>query len=116
MEISSSKNSDVVFVYVTFPNRDFARKIGREAVEARLAACANIFSDHESIYQWKGELTSQSECAVIFKTSDSRLDELSKHIVRQHPYETPCLAVLSPAQINEAFAAWVRSETTTAQK
>ena len=111
-----SKNTDIVFLYVTFPDRDVARTLGRAVVEARLAACANVFPEHESIYQWKGAVASESECAVIFKTSADHLEHLSIYLATHHPYETPCLAVLSPDQINGPFADWVRRETSAPQK
>ncbi|MGE5783424.1 MAG: divalent cation tolerance protein CutA, partial [Myxococcales bacterium] len=40
--------TDCVFVYVTAPSADEARKLARTAVEERLAACANVFGAIES--------------------------------------------------------------------
>lgn len=111
MESVVSKNTEVVFLYVTFPDREIARRIGRDVVESRLAACANIFSDHESIYHWEGAINSETECAVVFKTVKVKLDDLSAYIIKHHPYETPCLAAMSPEQINGPFEKWVLKQT-----
>lgn len=42
--------SDIVFVYVTAPSQDVAEEIATAAVDARLAACANMLPGMQSIY------------------------------------------------------------------
>ena len=108
---SPDHNDDIVFLYATFPTRDLARAIGREAVEKKLCACINIFPEHESIYSWKGEIETSNEVAAILKTSKTKLKPLSVFVEERHSYETPCLAVLKPDHLNLAFANWVREST-----
>jgi periplasmic divalent cation tolerance protein len=103
--------SDIVFLYVTFPDRETARKISRAAVENKFAACANIFSDHDSIYRWKNEVVSETETAAILKTVASKEAVLSAYLIRHHPYETPCVVAFSPEKISGPFGEWIRRET-----
>ena len=101
---------DIAFVYVTFPNREVARDIGRHAVDQKLCACINIFPEHESIYRWNDKIEDSKEIAAILKTSQTKLKELTSFIETKHPFETPCIAVLQPDRINQSFATWLRSE------
>ena len=47
----------VMWVYATTGSKAEAERIGRQAVAARLAACANIISGAVSYYWWEGKLT-----------------------------------------------------------
>lgn len=103
-------SKDLVFVYVTFASETVAHAVARLAVEARLAACVNIFPAHTSIYRWKSEIETQVEVAVIFKPVAPNIDELSRLIEREHSFDTPCIAVVTPSQMNSKFASWLRME------
>src|SRR5712675_2163531 len=71
-----------------------ARKIGRNVVEKKLAACANIVSRVESIYRWKGKVERAREVLVIMKTTATRLRELEREVKRLHSYDVPEFIVL----------------------
>ena len=45
-----------------------ARELARFAVQARLAACAQI-SVIESVYRWQGQVQQEAEWRVLFKTT-----------------------------------------------
>ena len=59
---------DFAVVLVTAPDMDLARRLAKGALEAKLAACANIVPAVESHYWWKGKLESSDEVLLIFKT------------------------------------------------
>ena len=44
---------EVLLVLSTFPDVATARRVGRELVDQRCAACANILPQIESIYWWE---------------------------------------------------------------
>src|SRR5260370_23252712 len=64
-----------------------ARRIGRSAVEKKLAACANIVTGVESIYRWKGKVERAREVLVVIKTTAPRLPDLEREVNRLHSYE-----------------------------
>lgn len=99
---------DIAFVYVTFPNQEEASRISKAAVEQRLAACANVFAPHQSIYWWKDQVDSSSEIAVLLKTTQDKAEALSAFVQLQHSYELPCVAVTTPEKLNPDFAEWIR--------
>ncbi|TVQ01370.1 MAG: divalent-cation tolerance protein CutA [Balneolaceae bacterium] len=97
------------FVYVTTTSKEEARKIGRVIVEEKLAACANIIDGMESIYQWKGEIETASECVLIFKTTYSNVSRLSERVKALHSYEVPCIISINLAEQegNEDYLEWI---------
>ena len=116
LPVSLVETSDLAFVYVTFPTLELAREIGRAAVEKQLCACVNVMAEHDSIYRWQGNIESSSEIGAVFKTSQSHLQELADLVLKLHPYNTPCFAVLSPEKMNSEFASWIRTEITRSRR
>ncbi len=59
METKTLKGRQIMtinLVYITAGTLDEARTIGKELVSNRLAACANIIDNINSIYWWEGEI------------------------------------------------------------
>ena len=88
---------------VTAPDLKTARKLARAAVEARLAACANLVPAIESHYRWQGKLQRSNEVLLLFKTTRPRLAGLEKLIVSLHPYDTPEFIVLPIVHGNRRY-------------
>lgn len=102
---------DFVFIYVIYPNHESAQSSAREAVTQNLCACANLWSEHQSIYRWKEKIEETREVAVLFKTAKAREELLSSFIKSTHPFETPCIATFGPDRIDASFADWIKSAT-----
>lgn len=104
--------NDVVLVYTTWPDAETAAAAGRAAVEAQLAACANILGAITSIYRWEGVVQTAPEIAMILKTTVGAADALRELIMARHPYDLPSVAALpvSAAGSNPAFLAWIGEE------
>lgn len=94
-------------VFVTAPNLKTGRKLARAALEARLAACANLVPGIESHYWWQGKLESGAEVLLIFKALRSKLRALEQIILKNHPYDTPEFVVLPLTGGNERYLDWV---------
>jgi len=94
-------------VFVTTPNRKVARQLAKIALQARLAACANLVAGIESHYWWKGRLESAAEVLIIFKTIKRHLRKLQELIVESHPYDTPEFVVLPLAGGDERYLDWL---------
>ena len=97
----------IVSVYAVFANREEAERIGRVAVEERLAACVNILGEVHSIYRWKGTIETADEVAAIFKTHHWRSDALMERIAALHSYDVPCVVTWPIEKIVSAYADWV---------
>lgn len=100
-------------VLVTAPNRTVARRLARAALQARLAACANLVPGIESHYWWRGQLESAAEILVIFKTAQKHLPKLEKLVLALHPYDTPEFVVLPLAGGNGRYLKWLADSVNT---
>jgi periplasmic divalent cation tolerance protein len=104
--------SEFVFLYSTFPDREAAQSAGRALVEAKLAACVNIFPPMTSIYEWEGRLETSTEVAVLIKTRRAQVDRAIETARPLHPYTVPCFLTLPIESGNEDYLAWARAQTT----
>lgn len=88
-----------------------AEPLARKALEARLAACANIIPSVRSLYWWNGKIEDETETLAIFKTSNEQADALAAFIAEHHPYETPAIIRHDNVSANRDYEAWVDAET-----
>jgi periplasmic divalent cation tolerance protein len=80
---------EIVLAFCTFPDAETARRIAREMVELRLAACGNVLPQIHSVYRWQGKIESADEALVIFKLPSDRYAEFETKLRSLHPYEVP---------------------------
>ncbi|WP_372807828.1 divalent-cation tolerance protein CutA [Pontiella sp.] len=98
-------------VYVTAKDAAEAKTIAQTVVEERLAACANIFADIQSVYRWEGKLCEDAETALVLKTTEARKAALIDRVKELHSYVVPCIVCLPIADGNPAFLDWIAVET-----
>jgi periplasmic divalent cation tolerance protein len=100
--------TDKFVVLVTCSTAAEARRIARAVVEAKLAACVNIFpSAVQSIYRWKGKVESARERLLLIKTSRKRLAKLQAAVERMHSYDVPEFIAIAIAAGSPAYLAWL---------
>jgi len=103
-------SSGIVSVYVTFASAENAARTGRQMVEERLAACANILGPTLSIYRWQGKLEEADEVAVLFKTTAGCAEILAKRLAEVHGYENPAITTWPIEHAPAAYVQWVRAQ------
>lgn len=96
-----------LLAFSTFPDAETARKIVREIVQARLAACGNIVPQIESIYRWEGKLESSGEALALFKVAASRYREFEEKLNSLHPYDVPEIICVKIEKGLPAYLRWV---------
>jgi periplasmic divalent cation tolerance protein len=94
-------------VFSTFPDAETARRIARELVTEKLAACANILPPVESIYHWQGQLDQSAEVLVVFKTTAERYAAMEAQLKQLHPYEVPEIIALPISAGSESYLRWI---------
>ena len=98
---------DLLVVYTTVTNAEDAQMLARSAVERRLAACVQIEAI-QSVYRWKGEVQSELEQRILFKTTKALYQQLESMIAELHTYELPAIFAMPVVAASTAYAAWVR--------
>jgi periplasmic divalent cation tolerance protein len=97
----------ILLAVSTFPDAETARKIVREIIDARLAACGNIVPQIESIYRWQGKVESSGEVLAIFKLGAQRYREFEEKLRALHPYEVPEIISLKIDNGLPEYLSWV---------
>ena len=103
--------NEFCFVYSTYPNKETALAAARLLVEAKLAACVNIYPPMISVYTWEGKREETTELAVFFKTRRALADRVISAAWEIHPYEVPCFVVLPIKAGSSDYFTWVRAQT-----
>lgn len=101
----------VSLVYVNAGDRAEAERIGRAAVESRLAAAANVVPGLRSIHRWQGELRERDEALLVLKTQPAMVERLVAEIRARHGYECPSILTVAAESGDPAYEAWVVAET-----
>lgn len=99
--------SGIASVYATFPSHEEARRIGRQLVEERVAACVNILGPCHSIYRWQGKVEESEEVAAIFKVAAGGADKLVRRLGELHSYDVPAATVWLVGQTSDDYGQWV---------
>lgn len=99
----------MVVVLVTCPNRTVARRLGRELVRRRLAACVNLLPGVESVFRWRGKIDQSREVLLLIKTTRAGLARLTRAVVTLHPYDLPEVIALPLAAGHPPYLRWVSS-------
>ncbi|XP_045104912.1 protein CutA homolog isoform X2 [Portunus trituberculatus] len=93
--------------FVTAPSQEVAKKIAGGLVKNKLAACVNIIPGVVSVYEWKEEINEDPEVIMMIKTRTSRLEELTKYVRENHPYDV-CEVISSKIdQGNPPYLDWI---------
>lgn len=88
-----------------------AQELANGAVEARLAACAQISAPITSVYRWKNAVETAEEWQILFKTTQARYAELETYLVAAHDYETPEIIATPVVDGSAVYLAWIDAET-----
>jgi len=105
--LESTSSARIVMTTVASP--DEATILGGALVEERLAACASLLPGVESIYRWKGQIETSSECLLLLKTAEEKLPALEARLHELHSYETPEFLVLAVEAGSHPYLAWLHA-------
>ncbi len=97
--------SKLVFVVTTEASPVLAKKLAKNILKARLAACINM-QPVNSLYWWEEELQETDEVQLLIKTRENLLDEVYECIVKIHSYEIPEF-VFWGASSSPMFGSWI---------
>jgi periplasmic divalent cation tolerance protein len=97
-------------VGTTVGNEDDARKIAKELVKRRLAACVQIEGPVSSTYWWEGKVEETCEWQCTAKTRKDLFGNLEKTILEIHPYQVPEILALPLVAGSNAYFKWIDEE------
>ena len=99
--------AECVQVSTTLPDEVTAQHFGRQLVEERLAACAQIVGSVSSTYWWQDRVEEAREWYCHLKTTAAASAELSRRIRELHPYEVPEIIVVAIKEGDASYLNWI---------
>ncbi len=98
-------------VQTTTDSRAEAVELAQAAVEARLAACAQVAGPIASTYWWEGGLERAEEWLIMLKLPADRYDELAEMLTERHSYDEPEIIATPIVAGSAAYLSWIDEET-----
>ncbi len=80
----------IVFVYITNPSKDEAKRVAKHLLGKQLIGCANIFKV-AAMYPREGTLADENESVLIAKTTEDNFDRVKQEVEEIHPFTIPCI-------------------------
>lgn len=102
-----SNINNMLAVYIPCKNKKEATRISQCLLEKKLIACANLIPLN-SLYIWKGKLTSTKEIALLAKTIENKFAAIEKEATELHSYHCPCITSWKIEKVNAAYEQWVK--------
>jgi len=104
-------SAEHVVVLTTVDSEAAARTIATSAIEARLAACAQVVGPITSVFRWEGEVQTATEWRIECKAPADRSGALEEFLNLRHPYDLPEVVVMPITGGSPRYLSWLVSET-----
>lgn len=99
---------DALKVTTATPGRADAEALARRAVEARLAASAQVIGPVGSFFWHSGEFGTGEEWQLSLVTSKALYPALERLLLDEHPWQTPELCAVEIVEASPGYAEWLR--------
>jgi periplasmic divalent cation tolerance protein len=90
------------------PDMESAKKMARELVENRFAACVQLLPIN-SVYRWKGKIEDENEILLLCKAPSYTHEILEKAILERHPYELPQILFFNAVGAYSPYFEWMEN-------
>lgn len=97
-------------LYCNIDDQELAKKIAKNLIRNKLAACCSISSKVISIYNWNNKQEEDDEFTIMIKTHISKLDEIEKLIKNHHSYDVPEIISVRLTESNKDYLNWMKKE------
>jgi len=98
-------------VQTTTDSRAEAMSLAQAAVEARLAACAQVAGPMTSMYWWEDALEREEEWLIMLKLPADRFDDLADFLAERHSYDEPEIIATPIVAGSPSYLDWLAEET-----
>jgi periplasmic divalent cation tolerance protein len=99
--------------WTTVAEREEAERLAAGSVAANLAVCVQVEGPIVSHYRWHGQDERSEEFRLVFKCLPQRLEALEKHVLSNHPYETPEWIAFRADRVGEKYLSWAEANSST---
>jgi periplasmic divalent cation tolerance protein len=100
-----------VHVQTTTDSRAEAMELAAEAVQARLAACAQVAGPVASTFWWEDGIERAEEWILMLKLPAERYSELAEFLIERHSYDEPEIIATPIVAGSAGYLDWIAEET-----
>ena len=93
---------------VTVPTIEEGKKIAKNLVENKIAACVNIVQNVYSIYRWKEKVEEDNEHLLLIKTTEEKSNLVIQKINEIHSYKIPECIAFKIEKGSDKYLRWLR--------
>jgi periplasmic divalent cation tolerance protein len=93
-------------VLTTASSEAEAESIATALIEAKLAACVNLFPIR-SVYTWQGKVQREAEWQLVIKTRADCFEKVVGRVRSLHSYDTPEIIALPIEQGSADYLRWI---------
>ncbi len=108
---AASAGPQFLQVQTTTDSRAEAIELAQAAVEARLAACAQVAGPIASTFWWEDALERSEEWLVMLKLPADRYDDLAEFLTDRHSYDEPEIIATPIVAGAAGYLDWLQEET-----
>jgi len=101
----------LIQISTTFSSKEEGLKLGKDLVQARLVACAQLSGGLTSQYEFGGEFCEDTEYQLTLKTRESLFDKVQQEISQRHSYQTPQITAVRIEKSSPAYREWLLTQT-----
>jgi periplasmic divalent cation tolerance protein len=109
--VAPSISAHYVQVQTTTDSRAEAMELARAAVEARLAACAQVAGPIVSMYWWDDGIERAEEWLLMLKLPATGYQALADFLADRHSYDEPEIVATPIVAGSDAYLSWITEET-----
>ncbi|MBW2610514.1 MAG: divalent-cation tolerance protein CutA [Deltaproteobacteria bacterium] len=102
--------TEYIQVFTTTEKKEDVKRLAREVVGKRLAACAQIVGPITSMFWWEENIDEAEEWLLIMKTRDDLYGDLEKAIQEIHPYAVPEILAIPVIAGSQSYLDWLNRE------
>jgi periplasmic divalent cation tolerance protein len=103
--------AEFLHVQTTADSRAEAMELAQDAVEARLAACAQVAGPIASTFWWEDGIERAEEWLIMFKLPAGRFPELADFLMERHSYDEPEIIAMPIVAGSASYLDWIAQET-----
>ena len=108
--MTKDQSAELLIIVTSFASLEDAKKMARQLIESRLAACVQVQEGVHSIYRWEGEICEENEVLLSAKTVADKWVDISNFITSHHPYDLPEVIAYAPSKYEVLYGKWVQAE------
>jgi periplasmic divalent cation tolerance protein len=108
---SASAEPRFLQVQTTTDSRAEAVELAQAAVEARIAACAQVAGPIASTYWWEDGVERAEEWLIVLKLPADRYEDLASLLTERHSYDEPEIIATAIVAGSPGYLDWLQQET-----